>query len=67
MKILIYNKDLPPWDSLKKENDIKDDKVIWTQDKGEFLGQLETYDFDLVLLGGELLEKKDIKNRSIDF
>lgn len=67
MKILVFNKELPPMRAIQKDEKNLDlgqnlpstDLVIWSWEKQDFLNQLETYDFDLIIHGGELILPKD--------
>jgi hypothetical protein len=67
MKILVFNKDLPPIGAIQKdEKNLSLEKnlpgidlVIWTWEKQDFLNQLKTFDFDLIIHGGELILPKD--------
>jgi hypothetical protein len=71
MKILVFNKDLPPIGAL--ENDEKtlglnraegeeitgSDLVIWSWEKQDFLNQIKTFEFDLIIHGGDLILPTD--------
>lgn len=71
MKILVFNKDLPPMGAIQKDEKILDlirdkedeipgtDLVIWSWEMQDFLNQLNTYDFDLIIQGGELILPQD--------
>jgi hypothetical protein len=67
MKILVFNKDLPPMRAIRKDEKNLDlggnlpgtDLVIWSWEKQDFLNQLNTYDFDLIIQGGELILPQD--------
>jgi hypothetical protein len=70
MKVLVFNKDLPPFTAIQKDEKIvslnksgetisSSDLIIWSWEEQDFLNQIKTFEFDLIIHGGKFILPKD--------